>query len=341
MLPPAPPAAASDSDAPSVLVQTTRLQRGSLGRIVTVYGTVQADAAARAIIASPLAAVVGQLYVRSGEAVAAGAALVLLQPSPPTRAAYAQATSALQVASASVRRTQQLLDQHLATRQQLSDAQKAETDAHAALRALDAQGAGGPSTLRAPFRAIVTDVPARALSLVTDGTALIELVRSNGLVLSAGAAPDQAAAITSGEHAAVQPLGGAAAAFATRVLSRGSVVDAGSGLVPVQIALPPGALLPGQSARADITVGTVTGYIIPHQAVLVDDDGSPYVVQAVAGLARIVHVRVLDERGGQDAIDGPLDAGAPLVLSGNYQAQDGMRVRLAQPAAPADRAPGH
>ena len=62
---------------------------------------------------------------------------------PPTE----QAVSALKVATAAVSRTEQLLNEHLATRQQLTDDQKSESDARAALAALQTQGAGGPTTL--------------------------------------------------------------------------------------------------------------------------------------------------------------------------------------------------
>jgi hypothetical protein len=71
------------------------------------------------------------------------------------------------------------------------------------------------------------------------------------------------------------------------------------------------------------------GYVVPHEAVLVNDGGEPYVVQAVSGVAHKVPVHVLDAHGAQDVITGALDARAPLVLSGNYQLDDGMKVRLA------------
>jgi RND family efflux transporter MFP subunit len=311
-----------------VLVKTTHVQRGSLPRIVMTYGTVQAEASARDTIVAPVSAVVGQVYVHVGEAVAGGAPLVLLVPSPATRAAYTQAASALEVARDSVRRTRELLGELLATRQQLADAEKSESDARAALAALRAQGAAGPTSLRAPSQALVTTVSASVSALVTEGTPLLELARANGLVLTVGVVPDQAAAIAAGDPASVMPIG-ETQSYPTKVLSRGSVVEPGSGLVPVRIALPPGAFLPGQAAQAAVTVGMMHGYVVPHEAVLIDDDGDTYVVQVVRGIAKIVHVRVLGMHADRDAIDGSLDVEAPLVLSGNYQLQDGMRVRFA------------
>src|SRR6185437_6309052 len=71
-------AAAKDADTPSVLVQTVRVRQGSAPRIVQAFGTVQVDSSARDTVVSPLSAIVGAIYVRSGEQVAAGTALLLL-----------------------------------------------------------------------------------------------------------------------------------------------------------------------------------------------------------------------------------------------------------------------
>lgn len=113
---------------------------------------------------------------------------------------------------------------------------------------------------------------------------------------------------------------------------RGAIVDPTSGLVPVQISLPPGALFPGQTAEAAITTGSVEGYIVPHAAILVDDNGDSYVVQTEKMVAKTVHVQVLGAHDDEDVIQGPLDASAPVVLAGNHQLQDGMKVRLTQTA---------
>jgi len=321
------PSLAETPDQPSVLVQTVKLQQGSAPRILTAYGTVQSDPSASAAIVAPLAAVVGKLQVRTGMRVAKGAPLLLLVPSPQITAAYTQAVSALQLATSSLAHTRALLNESLATRQQLADAEKMQSDARAALVALSAQGAGGPTELRAPFNAIVTTVSTAERTLVNEGAALLELAPLNGLVLMAGVVPDQAAAIAPGDQVSVSPLSGTGA-FRAKVALRGSVVDSQTGLVPVQISLPPGAFLPGQSARASITVGTVHGYVVAHQAVLIDDDGATYVVQIVGAVAKLVHVRVLGRQADNDTVDGPLDPQAPVVLAGNHQLQDGMKVRL-------------
>ena len=317
---------APDANA-SVLVTLTRLKEGSLPHVVMGYGTVEPASAGRKTVMAPVAAVVATIDVRLGEEVPAGAPLIQLAPSPATAASYIQAESALSVAERLVASTRKLVAGHLATAQQLADAEKSESDARSNLQALNAVGAGGPHVIRAPFRAIVTSVSTSPGSIVAEGTALLDLAAPKNLVLNVGVVPAQAAAIHASDAATVQLIGGGQPVTA-KVLLCGAVAESDTGLVPVEISLPPDGFLPGEMAEAAITTAEMRGYVVPHQAMLVDDSGNPYVVQAVNGIAHKVSVRVLDAHGDQDVISGALDARAPLVLSGNYQLDDGMKVRL-------------
>ena len=316
----------------SVLVTLSHLKEGSLPSVVVGYGTVGAANSGRKTIMAPESALVGQIFVRLGEQVAAGAPLVELAPSPASAASYMQAKSALTVAEQLVTSTRRLSSLHLATAQQLADATKTESDARSQFRALGAVGAAGPKIVRSPFPAIVTTLAATPGAIVAEGAPLMDLAAPGRLVLTVGVVPAQAAAIAPNDSAAVTLVGGTESATC-RVLVRGAVAEADTGLVPVDIALPPGKFLPGEMAEAVITTGEVHGYVVPHQAILVNDSGAPYVVQAIDGAAKKVPVQVVDAHGDQDVITGALNAHAPLVLAGNYQLDDGMKGRLSDPPA--------
>lgn len=324
------PAARAD-DAPdsnsSVLVTLTKLRQGSLPHVVIGYGTVEPAAAGRKTIMAPVSAVVAAVDVRLGEDVPAGAPLIRLEPSPATAAAYSQAKSAVAVAGHLVGSTRRLVAEHLATLQQLADAEKSESDARSTLQALEAVGAGGPRFIRAPFRAIVTTIATSPGSIVAEGAALLDLAAPQDLVLNVGVVPAQAAAIHVNDKVGVL-LMGAQRPLPGKVLLCGAIAEADTGLVPVAISLPPTGFMPGEMAQAAITTGEIHGYLVPHEAILVNDGGEPYVVQASGGVAHKVPVRVLDAHGDQDVISGRLDPHAALVLSGNYQLDDGMKVRL-------------
>lgn len=326
-----PPLLRADDEPPapaaSALVQVAPLQKGSLPSVVMLYGKAQASSGSRQSIMATSSAQVTAVDVRLGQTVAANTALLQLTPTPATEASYKQARTALGVAQQALARTRSLLSQHLATVQQLNDAEKAEGDARTALNALQTQGAGGPLTLRAPFAAVVTGLPVSVGMIVNEGTALLELARSKSLVLQAGAVPEVARTIQVGNAATISPIG-AAQSLPGKVLLRGAVVDAASGLVPIEISAPADSLLPGEQAAVTIRTGAAQGYVVPHEAILLNDEGNPYVVQIIGGAAKKVDVRVLAMEGGRDVIDGALTASAPVALSGNYQLEDGMKVRI-------------
>ena len=323
--------AASDAATPSVLVTQTALRQGSLPRTIEAYGVVQASATASRTVMAATSATVQTLYVREGEEIDAGAPLMQLVPSPQTTAAYVQAQSAQRVAEQLLSRTKQMFAQHLATEQQLADAEKSESDAQSNLAALKAQGAGGVHVLRAPFRAIVLHVAASQGTVVSAGSPLLDLASPEKAILKVGAVPAQALLVGRGNTARITAVGEEQSWPAT-VVQRGSMVDPSTGLVPIEIALPPGRFLPGEAANATITVGQTQGYVVPHAAILVDDHGETYVVQDDGLKARKVSVRIAGAQGDQDVIRGDgLKPGQPLVLSGNYQLDDGMSMRVAQP----------
>jgi RND family efflux transporter MFP subunit len=320
---------------PVAEVTTTALQNGSLPIMLHVYGRVEARSDARQTIMAPLAATIEDVFVRQGAEVAKGAPLVTLAPSPEMASSYSKAQTALHVAKDLVRRTQKMVKAHLATAQQLAQAQQSKSDAEVTLAALKKQGAVGPSILRAPFAAVVTTVPARPGAIIAEGAPLVDLSRPEGLVLQAGVVPEQALAIAYGNDVRITPIGGRQS-YAGKVLLRGDIADPNTGLVPVEISLPAGKFISGESAEAKITTGLARGVIVPHAAILVDEKGGNYVVQAVGGKAKTVVVQILAESDNKDIITGKLDMTAPLVVTGNYQLEEGMKLRVDPPTAQKD-----
>jgi hypothetical protein len=57
----------------------------------------------------------------------------------------------------------------------------------------------------------------------------------------------------------------------------------------------------------------------------------------VNSTAKQATIHILAANGDQDVIDGPLDPAAPVVLAGNHQLHDGMKVQAAQAADKAAR----
>jgi RND family efflux transporter MFP subunit len=321
-------ALAGDGSIVTVTVNLIPLQTGSLPTSVTTYGRVVPSQKGRETLSAQVATRVSNVEVREGEKVSKGAPLMTLVPSPETRANYKQAEQALKVARHLLARSRQLAAAHLETAAQLAQDEKTEADAKAALEALREEGANGPNTLKAPFDAVIMSIFAGSGSYLARGAPVIELARPAGLVFRTGVVPAQAAGIKNGDEATITPFSGSGT-FHGKVILRGSVVSTVNGLIPIEISLPDNLLLTGEMGKVVINTGVKRGYIVPHEAVLLNTSGQTYIVQSIHGVARLIPVTVITSKGDQDLVEGNLAAGAPVVGTGNYQLDNGTRIKAA------------
>ncbi len=310
----------------AVAVDLIPLQQGSLPTSVMTYGRVVPSRKARETLSAPVATVESEVDVRDGERVNRGAPLLTLVPSPQTRSTYRQAELALKVARQLLARSRQLAAAHLETAAQLAQDEKTQADAQTVLETLRAEGADGPNTLRAPFDAVVMRIDASSGSFIAPGAPVIELARPTELVFKTGVVPAQAARIKQGDQATITPFSGSGSYHGKVVLS-GAMVSAANGLVPIEISLPEGRLLTGEMGKVVIDTGISKGYIVPHDALLLNTSGQTYVVQSIHGVAKLVPVTEVSSRGDRILVEGNLVAGAPVVGTGNYELENGTQIR--------------
>jgi membrane fusion protein (multidrug efflux system) len=316
-------------DPPSVAVQTETARQGGVPDVVTAYGSampaldggmtlsVQQDGRVQAIAVTP------------GETVHAGDRLLEFSASAASMSAYQQAVSALSVARQQRGHVAQLLAQQLATRDQLAQVDKAVADAQASLDALLREGADRASrTLTAPFDGIIATIPVAPGDRVQSGTPLMTITRLDGLVVTVGVEPGMRARIHSGEVVRLLPLGGGPD-LDGRILRMDGVLNPHTRLVDADVSISAGSVISGAAFRADITVGQLQGWIVPHDAVLTGPTGS-YLFQVAGTAASRVAVKVLGASGADDVVDGPLDPRRPIVVQGNYQLSDGTPVRSSE-----------
>lgn len=319
-------AAAPPQASPSVQVTTEMPHRGELPDILTAYGTAAPAADSTETLSVQQAGHVVALAVTPGEAVRQGQKLLDFALSAAAASAYRQAENALALARTQHAHTAQLLAQHLATRDQLAQADKAVADAAAALAALQREGGDKPTqTLTAPFNGVVDSIAVTPGERVAAGVPLLRVMRTEGLVVTVGIEPAATGRVQPGQAVRLTPLMGGGPPVSGRVLRVDGMLDPRSRLVDADIAAS-GALLPGTPWRADITVGMFQGWLVPRDAVLTDAQG-PAVYQVANGKAVRIGVRIVGAPGNTDVVAGPLDPARPLVTMGNYQLSDGMAVR--------------
>jgi RND family efflux transporter MFP subunit len=328
-------AARADDPAPSVLVKTVMPTRGSLPLLVEAYGTAAPALDGGMTLSVQQDGRVTAIAVTPGEIVKQGERLLEFGASATASSAYQQAVNALSLARSEREHMVQLLGQKLATRDQLAQADKAVADAQATLDALRREGAGSAvQTLTAPFDGIIAAIPVAQGDRVQPGTPLLTLTRLDGLVVTIGIEPAQRAQIHVGDPAHLDRLGGGAPIEA-RIIRVDGMLNAKTRLIDADVAVPAGSVISGESFHAAITCGQMQGWVVPHEAVLIDDKGA-YVFQIAGDKAARVDVRVLGTVGERDSVDGPIDGTRRLVVQGNYQLSDGTPVREA-PAQDAAR----
>lgn len=327
-------AAQAAADEPSVLVQTITPERKPMAQRLSGYGTVVAGADAVAVVSVPRGGQVTRLAVAPGQRVERGAALLDFATDPSALAAYRQAQTAVQTAQDDLARMQQLAQQQLATQTQLTAARKTLADAQASLAALQAQGSGrSAQTLVTPFAAVVQGVNVKEGDLVAPRAAVVQLARLAALSVTMGVGAQDMRRLSPGMAVRLVPvLGGAP--VAGRIAAVQAVLDPATRLVNV-IVRPDcrascDSLLPGAQFKGEIELTRQTLWVLPRSAVLSDERGA-YVYQVAGARAHRVGVQVAAQTPTEMGVEGDIDAGRGLVVTGNYELSEGAAVREARP----------
>lgn len=307
------------------LVTLAPVAHGQVEDVEETTGVVQADPGGAVAVTAPRSVVVLRVFVRPGEAVKAGQPLLEVADAPASALVYAQALHARDFARRDLDRTRRMAEEHLATNDQLSAAERTLADAESALAAAAAQGAGhAHQTLTAPVDAVVATVPvspgdrtAEAGDLVTLSGQAAEMAR---LWLSPGDAPKAAA----GDVVRLETVfGGARQSARLRGVSR--QVDATTKMIdavaPVASAWPIGTAVKGE-----VVTGVHDGLTVPRASVVFDETGE-HLFRVAGGKASRIDVTVVRGVGDAYEIKGPLNAGDTVAVDGAFQLEDGMTVR--------------
>jgi len=317
---------------PSVQVHTAKLVRHRLTDTMTAFGVVRPDPEAQTTMDAGYAAFVQRVYVSLGQPVKKGDPLLALRTAPSARASYLSARARVRYARQALARKRRLLGEKLATHGDVDAAEKALQTAEAAFAAQKELGTGHKRrVIKAPFSGIVSQLPVKPGNEVQVGSQLLQLARRDRLQVALGIEPDEVNRIHAGAPVTVKPLFGAGRGVRTRVSQVNAVVDPGTRLVDVVVGLSgKGArpFLPGMNVRGRLTVTTRDALAVPRSAVLHDARGY-YLFVVRRGMAHRVDVEPGLESGGLMGVRGDLKAGETVVVQGNYELSDGMKVRPA------------
>lgn len=329
-------AADDDADADvsgQVLVTTAFPVSQTFHDTIQAWGSAVGDPHHATNISLGHGGLVTSLDVAAGQSVHRGQALLHVAPDPAARNAYRQAESALTLASGELKRTEQMVAQHLATQSQLAAAHKALDDAQAGLEAQRALGGGSAEEIiDAPADGVVTVLNVNLGDRFQAGAPLLSFTPSHGLIARLGVQPEDAPLLKQGMPAEVQGAYGSAEALKGQVSMVGQSVDAQTHLLPLQVTLPPEAsvsLVAGAAVRATIDTTGYTAWALPREAVLHDDKGD-YVFTVDHDKAKRIDVTLKHPEGDTVGVQGPLDAKTQIIVLGSYELNDGDAVREQQ-----------
>jgi membrane fusion protein (multidrug efflux system) len=309
------------------LVKVQDPKRGSIPDMVYGYGTATPTSGATVTASFQRDGQVADILVEVGDQFKMGDPLLDFGASPAAVVAYEQAKTTKTLAERSFARQQQLFKQQLTTRDQVETAEKAVSDAQLQIEMFEKIGSVKPSELLlAPFDGVVSAISVSKGDRISAGAALMTLSRTDQVILSVGIEPAALEKVKPDlpVHLASQlngrkPIEG-------KVKRVGAAIDMKTRLVPTVIEVPPGGALAGENFKAGIIVGKFQGWIVPRTAVGSNTKGT-FVYQIDDMHAKRVYVNVLGSVGKNSIIEGDISSQLEIVLSGNYQLEDGAAVR--------------
>ncbi len=319
---------ADPAPTPKVLVSLAAPQRGSRPEWITGYGSAAPSVNSVVTISMPQPGQVTSLSVVPGTPVRAGQTLAVFVVAPTSVSAFKQAQTALAAAQKQRATTGQLVTQQLATRDQLTQSEKAVSDAQAILVGLQREGGGQPvRPLLAPFDGVVTGVSVAQGDRTQPGAPILTVTRAGGIIALVGIDASSRNLVRVGQQARITRLNGGPTMLG-RVIQASGALNLKTRLIDVGVSIPAGVLLPNEAISADIATRQVGGWLVPHRAV-VTANGPTHVFQVVGGKAKALRVNLLLAGDQIDVIDGPLDPNQRIVVNGAYQVSSGDAVRTA------------
>lgn len=314
-------------------VQTQPVSQHDLVETLTGYGMVSINPSGVVNINFPRAGQVMRLLVTQGQVVKRGMPILQFDTSPMDSVSYAQALSEVSFARSELKRVQGLVEQQLATQSQLAKAQKALSDAEAALAAQQKLGTGIKYELiKAPFDGIVSVLNVAPGQRIQAGTAALQLARLNTLRVLLGIEPEDINKVKVGMSALLTPVFNTEESIRWVVSEVHGMINPQTQLVDVAVSLKAkqsAHLIPAMHVRGMIILNHKKGFAVPRQAVLRDAQGA-YIFVVRHGRACRVNVQTGIESNGFIGIAGPFKKDDMVVVLGNYELQDGMAVQEAK-----------
>ncbi len=323
--------AAMAQDSPSVLVKTAEVRMQDVTETLTAYGVLEPDPDQVVSLSLPHAGLINRVWVRLGQRVRSGDQLLEVITAPDARMQYLQAQSAVDYARRELERQQRLQSEQLATTSQVDAANKSLVDAQSTLRALQQRGLDmAEVTLRAPMDGVITRLDVSQGQRVQADTTALLIAAEQRLIARLGVEPEDLDNVAVGTAVTVTSVFVPDVRIETTVREVHAMIDPATQLVEVLADIPAAEikhLVLGSRISGLIQRDSAPALVVPRSAVL-GEPGHAYLYTVDKNTARRVEVEAGSETAGDIAVTGALQPGDVVVVTGNYELQDGMTVRI-------------
>jgi membrane fusion protein (multidrug efflux system) len=314
-------------------VSVARVQRGSVGRSVTVSGVIEPIRIVG--VNSQISGALLAVLVEESNIVRKGGVLARVDDRE-LQAQLEAAEASYQVTKAAFERAQQLRDRKVITLPEYERDRTAFAAAKAQLEQVRTRVAY--ATVTAPIDGVVTEKRVEAGDVVAPQTRLFTLADVSTLVVRVGVSELDVVAVKVGDPVALALDAFPDRNFRGRVRRIFPTGDPTTRLVPVEVALrgqDAGEVRPGFLARVTFALGTRDGVLLVPASALVGGQGSEsvFVVEDGRAVRRTVMPGVTSE--GRVEIVTGLQEDEQVIVAGNNMLRDGAAVRVVEDDATA------
>jgi membrane fusion protein, multidrug efflux system len=305
----------------------------SISQTVDGNGVLEPQAQADVEIAAVSQMRIEEILVSPGESVKKGQQLVRLQRDPALEGEAEKSKINLDQALVNLDRSQRLFDAGVISRQQFEQT-KTERDLAQSeydLQKRNLEYAIKNSLIRSPLDGVVASVDAVVGQVADPAKRILRVINPHELVARLGVEIEDISKVREGQAAEVTiPNLGEGNTFSGRVSKMNREIDPSTQLIMVWVKLESAdsRLQPGSFVSAQIVVRTDSSVVaVPQTAVLKDEQGSfVFVVEKDAAHKLYVETGV-KTRTEVEILKG-LRTGQSVVWQGNYELEDGMKVRV-------------
>ena len=321
---------------PSAAIQTASVTRGRIERTVKTYGTAEFAPDRQRSVAVVRPGQVVSVSVITGQAVKKGDTLLRVGAMPSGSPEVQQARIDAEFSQRELGRVKHLVEEKLATNQELQNAEKQAAAAQAALRALGGGGAGG-ARIRAAIDGVVASVLVQRGDVVQAGKPVVVIAAGKAMTVRAGFEVEELPELSPGLPVWLEPVyrgpDGARVKATLSTLHR--VVDPTTQLVEgiVNVDDAPDWMAAGLAVRLDVVLEAHDNAIRLPRDALLERSGQTGAFVIKKGHA---HWTKLDIgiRGGQMLeVKKGLSLGDQVATVGRSSLSDGMAVRVSKSAA--------